>query len=104
MFPSGPYISTPGSDVLFTCIHSSPLNVIDVVWLVNQTQLSLEIATLWNVEQIFSTNTGIGVLQVFNISQDFNHTLIECEALLRSERVLSLNDAFILLLHGKSLI
>lgn len=97
MFPFGIFTTSPGTNVTFNCIHSSPFTVVRVQWRVNDTQV--DNTTLQNVGTVFHENIGIGSLLFSQIPPHYNLSVIRCEALLNSGRIVASNNIATIILH-----
>ena len=103
MFPSGLYISAPGDNIIFNCIHSQLPDAHGATWLLNQTQLQDIEAR--DVEQIYHNSEliKVGTLTFHNISVEYNNTEIKCQVMLTSQtqNIESQNSAMIQIQHSK---
>ena len=74
--PGGATVGFEGSDVTFTCIPTSFGTNVDIrsQWLINGSS-----SESFNLSSIFTGSTGdVGVLQLSNVSRDFNMSSIQC--------------------------
>ena len=74
--PGGETVAFEGSNVTFTCIPASFGTNVDIhsLWLING-----EPSDSFNLTSIFTGSTGdVGVLQLHNVSRDFDMSSIQC--------------------------
>ena len=72
--PGGETVAFEGSEVTFTCTPVSFGTNVHSQWLING-----EPSDSFNLTSIFTGSTGdVGVLQLHNVSRDFNMSSIQC--------------------------
>ena len=104
VFPSGPVVTIPGRNQSFTCfLRSAESNSLqNISWMFNGS--AVENHWLDSVIIEFKHRArGRGTLTFTNVSLEYNHTIIQCQATLQSNVIQSASVG-VLLLQGKNIV
>lgn len=104
MHPADRVVVVLRSNVTFTCFYlrqNSGGSTLSIQWLVNSS--SFEDFNLTNVVSEFKPNAGIGVLNLFDLSLEYNNTCIQCVVTLSSGHDSASRETMLLLQGNNAL-